>query len=97
VGEERVGHYRGEAKQRRVFHRADDWHLSHGARFKRTARRRGEQKMMKPAQGYSVALNKETYDLLQEVKTALVDRLGFEPTNGQVVRHLIAVFFNETN
>ena len=42
--------------------------------------------MMKPAQDYSVALNKETYDLLQEVKTALVDRLGFEPTNGQVVR-----------
>ena len=53
--------------------------------------------MMKQTQGYSVALNKETYDLLQEVKTLLVDKLGFEPTNGQVVRHLIAVFFNETN
>jgi hypothetical protein len=46
---------------------------------------------------YSVTLNKETYDLLLTVKGTLVEHLGFEPTNGQVVRHLIAVFFNETN
>jgi hypothetical protein len=47
--------------------------------------------------GYSVTLNKETYDLLIEVKVALTNKLGFEPTNGQVVRHLIAHFFDVTN
>ena len=47
--------------------------------------------------GYSVTLNKETYDLLMEVKETLTSKLGFEPTNGQVVRHLIAQFFDVTN
>lgn len=47
--------------------------------------------------GFSVTLNKETYDLLIAVKTTLTEKLGFEPTNGQVVRHLIAVFYEETN
>jgi hypothetical protein len=47
--------------------------------------------------GYSVTLNKETYDLLMVVKGRLMEQLGFEPTNGQVVRHLVAVFFDATN
>ena len=47
--------------------------------------------------GYSVTLNKETYDLLMMVKGRLMDQFGFEPTNGQVVRHLVTVFFDTTN
>jgi hypothetical protein len=47
--------------------------------------------------GYSVTLHKETYDLLIEVKETLTNKLGFEPTNGQVVRHLIAHFFDVSN
>jgi hypothetical protein len=50
--------------------------------------------MNKPA-GFNIVLNKETFDLLSEVKVDLAKRLGFEPTNGQAVRHLIAVFFGE--
>lgn len=53
--------------------------------------------MKQSAAGYSVSLNKETYDLLMEVKATLTDKLGFEPTNGQVVRHLIASFFDVSN
>jgi hypothetical protein len=53
--------------------------------------------MKQSTSGYSVTLNKETYDLLIEVKTILTNKLGFEPTNGQVVRHLIAHFFDVTN
>lgn len=53
--------------------------------------------MKQSAAGYSVTLNKETYDLLMEVKETLTNKLGFEPTNGQVVRHLIAHFFDVTN
>jgi hypothetical protein len=45
---------------------------------------------------YSVNLNRETYDQLQKVRGELASSLGFEPTNGQVVRHLIALYFNET-
>jgi len=45
---------------------------------------------------YTINLNRETFDLLQDVRRALTASLGFEPTNGQVVRHLVAVFFNET-
>ena len=45
--------------------------------------------------GYSITLNKETFDLLQRVKTDLSQKLGFEPTNGQVVRHLISIYFGE--
>lgn len=54
-----------------------------------------QQQQQQP--GYSVTLNKETYDLLMSVKGSLVEQLGFEPTNGQVVRHLIAVFYNSAN
>ena len=50
--------------------------------------------MTKPA-GYSVILNKETFDLLHGVKIDIADRMGFEPTNGQAIRHLIAVFYGE--
>ena len=48
---------------------------------------------MKNAPAYSVTLNKETYDLLQDVKNDLTAQLGFEPTNGQVVRHLATIYF----
>jgi hypothetical protein len=44
---------------------------------------------------YKVILNKETFDMLQKVKDDLVTKLGFEPTNGQVVRHLISIYFGE--
>jgi hypothetical protein len=61
-----------------------------------TKLKHGRKEMKQPQQqpGYSVTLNKETYDLLMSVKGTLVEQLGFEPTNGQVVRHLIAVFYN---
>jgi hypothetical protein len=49
---------------------------------------------MKNPPAYSVTLNKETYDLLQDVKNDLMLNLGFEPTNGQVVRHLATVYFD---
>jgi hypothetical protein len=49
---------------------------------------------MKNPPAYNVALNKETYDLLQDVKNDLMLNLGFEPTNGQVVRHLATVYFD---
>jgi hypothetical protein len=65
-----------------------------------TERKHSEQEMKQQQQqqpGYSVTLNKETYDLLMSVKGSLVEQLGFEPTNGQVVRHLIAVFYNSAN
>jgi len=42
--------------------------------------------------GYSVTLNKDTFDLLQVVRGQLIGAMGFEPTNGQVVRHLISLF-----
>ena len=45
---------------------------------------------------YAINLNRETFDLLQDVRGELTASLGFEPTNGQVVRHLIALYFNET-
>ena len=44
---------------------------------------------------FTVTLNKETFELLQKVKDDLVVKLGFEPTNGQVVRHLISIYFGE--
>jgi hypothetical protein len=46
---------------------------------------------------FNVTLNKETYDLLIQVKGALTEKLGFEPTNGQVVRHLISIYFGEAH
>lgn len=47
--------------------------------------------------GFSVTLNKETFDLLVQVKGELMDKLGFEPTNGQVIRHLISIYFGEAH
>lgn len=47
--------------------------------------------------GYSITLNKETFDLLQVVRDHLITALGFTPTNGQVVRHLIAAFMEKEN
>jgi hypothetical protein len=44
---------------------------------------------------FTVVLNKDTYDLLLQVKDDLDKRLGFVPTNGQVVRHLISLYFGE--
>lgn len=44
---------------------------------------------------YTVNLNRETHDLLQKVRGELNAALGFEPTNGQVVRHLIALYFGD--
>ena len=51
----------------------------------------------KQESNFQVNLNKETYELLQEVKAQLLEELGFEPTNGQVVRHLIANYFKDVN
>lgn len=42
---------------------------------------------------YTVNLNHETWELLQQVREKLSAELGFEPTNGQVVRHLISIYF----
>jgi hypothetical protein len=41
---------------------------------------------------YSINLNRETFELLEDVRERLVAELGFEPTLGQVVRHLIAIY-----
>jgi hypothetical protein len=41
---------------------------------------------------YSINLNRETFDLLEDVRKRLVEDLGFEPTLGQVVRHLISIY-----
>lgn len=46
---------------------------------------------------FAVKLNRETWDLLIQVRAELGKKLGFEPTNGQVVRHLISIYFGETN
>jgi hypothetical protein len=45
---------------------------------------------------YSIRLNHETWILLMKVRDELVASLGFVPTNGQVVRHLLASYFGET-
>jgi hypothetical protein len=42
---------------------------------------------------YVVNLNRETFELLQQVQQDLSADLGFEPTNGQVIRHLISIYF----
>lgn len=46
-----------------------------------------------PASAFSVNLNQETYELLQKVRDSLTKTLGFVPTHGQVVRHLISIYF----
>ncbi len=45
---------------------------------------------------YSVRVNHDTWLLLMKVRDELVATLGFVPTNGQVVRHLLASYFGET-
>lgn len=51
---------------------------------------------MKPTvQNFVITLNQETFELLQEVRDELVAKLGFQPTNGQVVKHLIAFYNGE--
>ena len=45
--------------------------------------------------GFTINLNKETFDLLLKVRNEMTEKLGFEPTNGQVVRHLISIYFGE--
>lgn len=49
------------------------------------------------APGFSVNLNKETYELLSDVQDELSLKLGFVPTLGQTVRHLIAVFYGNAS
>ncbi len=44
---------------------------------------------------HPIMLNQETYDLLQFVKVELERLTGFEPTNGQAIRHLIVAFYGE--
>jgi hypothetical protein len=51
---------------------------------------------MNTPDGFSIRLNKETFDLLTKVRDDLVTSLGFAPTNGQVIRHLIAFYYGET-
>ena len=51
----------------------------------------------KQESNFQIILNKDTFELLQEVKVQLLEELGFEPTNGQVVRHLIATYFKDVN
>lgn len=41
---------------------------------------------------YTINLNRETFELLQKVRDDLGIKLGFEPTYGQVVRHLISMY-----
>jgi hypothetical protein len=45
-------------------------------------------------QTYTVNLNRDTFELLHGVRDEMSDKLGFEPTLGQVVRHLISVYRN---
>ena len=44
------------------------------------------------AGNYNINLNRETFELLQKVRDDLGIKLGFEPTYGQVVRHLISMY-----
>jgi hypothetical protein len=53
--------------------------------------------MKTSTQNFVVTLNQETFELLQEVRQELVAKLGFEPTNGQVVKHLIAFYNGEAD
>lgn len=44
---------------------------------------------------HTVNLNRETFDLLRQVQAELHEHMGFEPTLGQVVRHLIRRYYEE--
>ena len=52
--------------------------------------------MKTPAGNYTITLNKETFDALMCVKDTLGKGLGFEPTNGQVVKYLVSIFTDGT-
>jgi hypothetical protein len=43
-------------------------------------------------QSYTINLNRDTFEALHGVRDDLSDKLGFEPTLGQVVRHLISFY-----
>ena len=47
------------------------------------------------AGSYNINLNRETFELLQKVRDDLGVKLGFEPTYGQVVRHLASAYFDK--
>jgi|APGre2960657404_1045060.scaffolds.fasta_scaffold238044_1 hypothetical protein len=49
----------------------------------------------KQAPSYEVKLNRETYDLLRQVKKQLTDELGFAPTMGQVIKHALVKAYPE--
>ena len=51
----------------------------------------------KQESNFQIILNKDTFELLQKVRTQLFEELGFEPTNGQVVRHLIVTYQKDAN
>ena len=51
----------------------------------------------KQESNFQKILNKDTFELLQKVRTQLFEELGFEPTNGQVVRHLIVTYQKDAN
>jgi hypothetical protein len=44
---------------------------------------------------HAVNLNKETFDLLKQIQQELDLSMGFEPTLGQVIRHLIMSYYKE--
>ncbi len=52
--------------------------------------------MTTPIRDFSVNLNRDTYDLLCDVQAGLAQQLGFLPTLGQTVRHLIAAYQGES-
>ena len=52
--------------------------------------------MTTPIRDYSVNLNRDTYELLCGVQASLTLQLGFVPTLGQTVRHLIAAYQGES-
>ena len=51
----------------------------------------------KQESNFQIILNKDTFELLQKVRTQLFEELGFEPTNGQVMRHLIVTYQKDAN
>lgn len=51
----------------------------------------------KQESNFQIILNKDTFELLQKVRTQHFEELGFEPTNGQVVRHLIVTYQKDAN
>lgn len=52
--------------------------------------------MTTPIRDFTVNLNRDTYDLLCDVQANLAIQLGFLPTLGQTVRHLIAAYRGES-